>query len=147
MPKLYKSDAIMPRPPIEIGLSLAVKALAIVALGISPIAIVVFEVLLNFSAMFNHGNFALPNKLEKALRLILVTPDMHRVHHSRLQAETDSNFGFCLSVWDRWFGTYKESSSNDLRADNIGLDEFRKSSDHRVDRLLWQPFVGEPKGH
>ena len=127
-------------PPIEIGLSLVVKAFVIVALGVSPAAIVVFEVLLNFSAMFNHANFSLPKSFENFLKVLIVTPDMHRIHHSVRQPETDSNFGFCLSVWDRLFQTFTARSALDLQADNIGLAEFRTAKDQQVHKLLMQPF-------
>jgi sterol desaturase/sphingolipid hydroxylase (fatty acid hydroxylase superfamily) len=127
--------------PIEIALSLVVKAIAIMAFGFSPLAIVIFEVMLNFSAMFNHANFSLPESVERVLKRVLVTPDMHRVHHSVLQKETDSNYGFCLSIWDYVFRTYTKQSVRDLRQhSNIGVEVFRAPSDQRIDQLLLQPF-------
>lgn len=101
--------------PIEIGLSIAVKAAAIFILGLSPLSVLVFEMLLNFSAMFNHSNFKLPSVLEKVLVSVVVTPDFHRVHHSVIISETNSNYGFFLSIWDRVFRTYKAYSKNDLK--------------------------------
>jgi sterol desaturase/sphingolipid hydroxylase (fatty acid hydroxylase superfamily) len=91
--------------PVEILLSLAIKDAAVVALGAPAEAVLVFEVLLNATALFNHANVAIPPWLGRPLRRVLVTPDMHRVHHAEIQRETHSDFGFCLSVWDRMFGT------------------------------------------
>jgi sterol desaturase/sphingolipid hydroxylase (fatty acid hydroxylase superfamily) len=92
--------------PLEIVLSMGIKFATIALLGAPVLAVVVFEVLLSACAMFNHGNIRLPDRLDRALRWVLVTPDMHRVHHSALPRETNSNFGFNLSWWDRLFGTY-----------------------------------------
>lgn len=126
--------------PIEIGLSVLVKFLAVLVLGLSPVSVIVFEVLLNFSAMFNHSNFQLPKKIEKIVAKVIVTPDFHRVHHSILVPETNSNFGFCLSIWDHLFSTYKPSSKNDLKTDVLGLEKHRSLQDQRIDSLLLQPF-------
>ncbi|MEQ1652958.1 MAG: sterol desaturase family protein, partial [Hyphomicrobium sp.] len=92
--------------PIEIALSMLWKIVCVVALGVSPLAVLLFEIILNGCAMFNHANVALPQWLDRALRTFLVTPDMHRVHHSVIGRELNSNFGFNLSIWDRVFGTY-----------------------------------------
>lgn len=126
--------------PIEILISIGLKGLAVFTLGITPVAIIVFEVLLNFSALFNHGNFSLPPRIEKGLRFLIVTPDMHRIHHSILFPETHSNFGFFFSFWDRFFKTYKKESQNDLRIAKIGLESFRDKRNQRLDQLLLQPF-------
>lgn len=126
--------------PIEIGLSIFVKALAVLLLGLSPMAIILFEIVLNFSAMFNHSNFSLPIFLEKHISKVIVTPDFHRVHHSVLESETNSNFGFFLSIWDHLFKTYKAKSKNDLKKDVIGLESYRSFQEQRVDSLLMQPF-------
>ena len=126
--------------PIEIGLSIVVKALAIFILGISPVSVIVFEIILNFSAMFNHSNFQLPKPLEIVIARFVVTPDFHRVHHSILEPETNSNYGFFLSIWDRLFGTFKAKSINDLRQNVIGLEKYRSRKDQRIDSLLMQPF-------
>jgi sterol desaturase/sphingolipid hydroxylase (fatty acid hydroxylase superfamily) len=100
----------------------------------------VFEVLLNATSLFNHANLALPAWLDSALRLVLVTPDMHRVHHSEVPAETDSDFGFCLSCWDRLFGTYCAVPAAGQLGMVIGVAEFRADQEQRLDRLLTQPF-------
>ena len=93
--------------PGEIVLSMLVKLLAIAVLGALPLAVLAFEVVLNATSMFNHGNVRLPPRLDRVLRLLVVTPDMHRVHHSIDRRETDSNFGFNVPWWDRLFGTYR----------------------------------------
>ncbi|MFM7419128.1 MAG: sterol desaturase family protein [Alphaproteobacteria bacterium] len=126
--------------PIEILLSMGIKMAAVVALGAPAEAVLVFEVLLNATAMFNHSNVALPLWLDRVLRWVLVTPDMHRVHHSVVHAETDSNFGFCLSVWDRIFGTHIPEPAAGQLGMVIGIDEFRADEEQRLDRLLTQPF-------
>ena len=108
--------------PLEILLSTLVKFAAIVALGPPVLAVLVFEVLLNVSAMFNHANVALPMWLEARVRRLLVTPGMHRIHHSVIENERNSNYGFCLSVWDRWLGTYTPAPRGEL---DIGLADRR----------------------
>ncbi|HUG69164.1 MAG TPA: sterol desaturase family protein [Pirellulaceae bacterium] len=128
---------------IEILLSFGVKCAVIVLLGASPLAVVVFEVLLNGTAMFNHSNVRLPGWLDRALRLVVVTPDMHRVHHSVIKRETNSNFGFNLPWWDYLLGTYRDQPANGHESMTIGLSQFR---DERVGRLPWMltlPFFGE----
>jgi sterol desaturase/sphingolipid hydroxylase (fatty acid hydroxylase superfamily) len=126
--------------PVEILLSMAIKMAAVVALGAPAEAVLVFEVLLNATSLFNHANLALPAWLDGALRLVLVTPDMHRVHHSEVQAETDSDFGFCLSCWDRLFGTYRAEPAAGQLGMVIGVVEFRADQEQRLDRLLTQPL-------
>lgn len=126
--------------PVEILLSLGVKAAAIAAIGAPAVAVLLFEVLLNASSMFSHANLRLPPRLEGALRRVIVTPEMHRVHHSVIPRETDSNFGFNLSVWDRLFGTYRAEPEAGHAAMTIGLVEFRDPAEARLDRLLTQPF-------
>lgn len=126
--------------PIEILLSLGIKAVAVVALGAPAEAVLVFEVLLNASALFNHANLALPAWLDRPLRWVLVTPDMHRVHHSEIREETDSDFGFCLSCWDRLFGTYVAEPSKGQLGMVIGVEGFRADAEQRLDRLLLQPL-------
>ena len=108
--------------PLEILISAALKLGAVAALGAPVIAVLVFEVLLNAAAMFNHANVSLPGWLEGPVRRLLVTPDMHRIHHSVLESERNSNYGFCLSVWDRWFGTYTRAPRGEL---DIGLASWR----------------------
>ncbi len=111
--------------PLEILLSTAIKFAAIVALGAPALAVLLFELLLSSSSLFNHGNVALPTAVDRALRHALVTPDMHRIHHSVIQTERDSNYGFCLAVWDRLFGTYTVAPAGGQTGMRIGLDAHR----------------------
>ena len=130
--------------PIEIVLSMLIKFAAILVIGPSPEAVVVFEVLLNATAMFNHGNVRLPTAVDRWLRWIVVTPDMHRVHHSVEDDETNSNFGFNLPWWDRLFGTYRDQPRNGHEGMTIGIHGFRDPG--QVDRLpgmLALPFSGK----
>jgi sterol desaturase/sphingolipid hydroxylase (fatty acid hydroxylase superfamily) len=108
--------------PVEMLLSALIKFAAVVALGAPVLAVLVFEVLLNGTAMFNHANVSLPTWLEPWVRRVLVTPDMHRVHHSVIESERNSNYGFCLSVWDRLLGTYTPAPHGEL---DIGLAAWR----------------------
>jgi len=126
--------------PLEILLSLAIKIAAVLALGVPAPAVVIFEVLLNATSMFNHGNVALPPRLERIARLIVVTPQMHQVHHSIERAETDSNFGFNLPWWDRLFGTYRAAPKAGEAGLTIGLPIFRDVAELNIVRLLTQPF-------
>lgn len=126
--------------PIEILLSLGIKLGVVAALGPPAVAVLVFEVLLNATAMFNHGNVRLPLPVDRLLRLIVVTPDMHRVHHSVLPEETNSNFGFNFPWWDRLLGTYRDQPASGHDAMTIGIDQFRESRELRLDRMLVQPF-------
>jgi sterol desaturase/sphingolipid hydroxylase (fatty acid hydroxylase superfamily) len=126
--------------PIEILLSMIIKFAVIAALGAPAAAVLVFEVLLNACAMFNHSNVRIPERVDAALRGVLVTPDMHRVHHSVVRQETDSNFGFCLSWWDRLFGTYRAQPAAGQLGMTIGIEEFRAPEEARLDRLITQPF-------
>ena len=111
--------------PIEIALSMLVKFAAIAALGVPPAAVVLFEVLLNATSMFNHANVRIPASLEPLLRWLVVTPDMHRVHHSIERDETNSNFGFNLPIWDRLFGTYRAQPRAGHEAMTLGIADFR----------------------
>lgn len=128
--------------PLEILLSLGIKLGVIVALGAPATAVLVFEVLLNATSMFNHGNVRLPVKLDRLLRRILVTPDMHRVHHSWHPDETNSNFGFNLPWWDYLFGTYRAQPRDGHLDMTLGINQFRDPRELRLDRMLWQPFRG-----
>jgi sterol desaturase/sphingolipid hydroxylase (fatty acid hydroxylase superfamily) len=119
--------------PLEIAASMLVKIAVIYALGPPAVAVLVFEVALNGTALFNHANLALPRGLDRALRLLLVTPDMHRVHHSVDRVEHNSNFGFCLSVWDRIFRTYRAQPAAGHDGMTIGL----QWQDDRPARLGW----------
>jgi sterol desaturase/sphingolipid hydroxylase (fatty acid hydroxylase superfamily) len=126
--------------PLEILLSLAIKMAAVLVLGVPALAVLIFEVLLNATSMFNHSNVALPPRLEPIARWIVVTPQMHQVHHSALRSETDSNFGFNLPWWDRLFGTYRAKPSAGEQGMTIGLPIFRDVAELRIVRLLTQPF-------
>jgi sterol desaturase/sphingolipid hydroxylase (fatty acid hydroxylase superfamily) len=126
--------------PLEILLSLAIKMAAVVALGVPALAVPIFEVLLNATSMFNHSNVALPSRLETIARWIVVTPQMHQVHHSIERQETDSNFGFNLPWWDRLFGTYRAKPAAGEQGMTIGLPIFRDVAELRIVRLLTQPF-------
>ena len=126
--------------PIEILLSMAIKFGVIAALGAPALAVLIFEVLLNATSMFNHSNVALPLRLDQVLRWIVVTPDMHRVHHSIVVRETNSNFGFNLPWWDRLFGTYRAQPAAGHRDMTIGIAQFREPVEQRLDRMLTQPF-------
>jgi sterol desaturase/sphingolipid hydroxylase (fatty acid hydroxylase superfamily) len=129
--------------PVEVLLSLGIKLGAVMLLGASALAVVLFEVLLNATSMFNHGNVRIPGWLDRVLRLVLVTPEMHRVHHSVLSEETNSNFGFNLSWWDFLLGTYRSQPRAGHEAMNIGLTQFQ---DERVEQLPWMlalPFIGK----
>ena len=130
--------------PIEILISTAIKCAAIAALGAPVISVFVFEMLLNATAMFNHANASLPQRLERWLRWLVVTPDMHRVHHSVRYEESSSNFGFNLPWWDRLFGTYRAQPRLGHAVMTIGVDAFRSSQDLRLDRLLVQPLRDTP---
>ena len=130
--------------PVEILLSMAIKLAAILVLGAPPVAVLVFEVLLNATSMFNHGNVALPLRLDRFLRLIVVTPDMHRVHHSIDRRETDSNFGFNVPWWDSLFGTYRAQPAMGHARMTLGIDRFRDPRELRLDRMLLQPLRNDP---
>ena len=130
--------------PIEIVLSMAIKFAAVAVFGISPQAALLFEIILNATAMFNHANLRLPPALDRWLRLLIITPDMHRVHHSVIRRETDSNYGFNLPWWDRLFGTYQAQPHHGHEAMTIGLHQWRDQ--HRLGfwALLAIPFVRKP---
>ncbi len=129
--------------PIEILLSLMIKMVAVALIGVTAMAVLIFEVLLNVTSMFNHSNVALPVWLEPIARWIVVTPQMHLVHHSVVRAETDSNFGFNLPWWDRLFGTYHAAPAAGEQAMTIGLPIFRAIGELRIVNLLTQPFRDE----
>lgn len=128
--------------PLEIAISMVIKIAAVVALGAPPSAVLIFEVVLNATSMFNHGNVRIPLATDRPLRWLLVTPDMHRVHHSIIRVETNSNFGFNLSWWDRALGTYRAEPERGHLGMTIGLDQFRDPAELRLDRMLLQPWRG-----
>ncbi|MCP4400750.1 MAG: sterol desaturase family protein [bacterium] len=127
--------------PIEILLSMLIKFAAVVVLGPPPVAVLIFEVLLNGTAMFNHGNIAIPVRIDRVLRWFVITPDMHRVHHSIRSRETHSNFGFNLPWWDRLFGTYCDQPRHGHEGMQIGIKIFREPKYLNLHWLLIQPFL------
>ena len=128
--------------PIEIVLSMLFKLGLVAALGAPAMGVLLFEVLLNATALFNHGNVRMPLGLDRLLRWLVVTPDMHRVHHSILVQETNSNFGFNLPWWDWLLGTYRDQPAVGHNAMTIGIEQFRDARELRLDRMLLQPFRG-----
>ncbi len=133
--------------PVEILLSMGIKLGVVAALGPLAVAVLVFEVLLNATSMFNHSNLKLPLGLDRVLRLVVVTPDMHRVHHSIHPNETNSNFGFNVPWWDRLLGTYRAQPREGHDAMTIGIEQFRTRADLRLDRMLIQPLKGPASGY
>ena len=131
--------------PLEIVLSMIWKAAVIIALGAPPVAVLVFEIVLNGAAMFNHANIKLPKAVDAILRLLIVTPDMHRIHHSTDPRETDSNYGFNLAIWDRLFSTYTQSPRRGDTGIEIGLSEWRDSRTASLGWALALPFRFPPK--
>jgi len=131
--------------PFEILLSMGFKLGLAVALGAPAAAVVIFEIVLNATSMFNHGNVWLPVRCDRILRWFVVTPDMHRVHHSVLPHETNSNFGFNLPWWDRLMGTYRAQPLAGHEAMTIGVEHFRDPCELRFGRLLLQPFRGDAR--
>jgi len=129
--------------PVEILISMVIKFGAIVVLGAPALAVVLFEIILNGMAMFNHGNFNIPLGLDRVLRSVVVTPDMHRVHHSVFPSETNSNYGFNLSWWDRIMGTYRAQPRLGHDGMTIGLNQFRDPSKLTLLWMLILPFVGK----
>jgi sterol desaturase/sphingolipid hydroxylase (fatty acid hydroxylase superfamily) len=129
--------------PIEILLSMGIKLGVVAAFGMPAVSVLIFEVLLNATSMFNHGNVRIPLSVDRVLRWIVVTPDMHRVHHSISPRETNSNFGFNLPWWDRLFGTYRDQPAAGHEGMTIGIEQFRDPRELRLDRMLVQPFRGE----
>ncbi|HLO24692.1 MAG TPA: sterol desaturase family protein [Geobacteraceae bacterium] len=127
--------------PIEIVISIGIKLMAVVLIGPPAMAVVIFEVLLNATSQFNHGNIRMPEAADRFLRLLVVTPDMHRVHHSVIPRETNSNFGFNLPWWDRLCGTYRPQPELGHTGMTIGLKEFRDPALLSLPRLLKLPFI------
>jgi len=134
--------------PIEIVLSMLIKFASIIVLGAPVLAVVIFEVVLNAMAMFNHGNVSLPRGLDRIVRLFVVTPDMHRVHHSTEDNEANSNFGFNLSIWDRLFGTYIDQPREGHDNMTIGIHQYRDPKQVSwLPGMLALPFVGRVTGY
>jgi len=133
--------------PIEILLSMGIKLGVVAALGAPAVAVLAFEVLLNATSMFNHSNVRMPARLDRVLRWIVVTPDMHRVHHSIAARETNSNFGFNLPWWDRLFGTYRDQPAAGHEGMTIGIEQFRDPAEQRLDHMLTQPFRDDDRSY
>jgi len=133
--------------PIEILLSMGIKLAVVASLGPPAIAVLVFEVLLNATAIFSHSNVNIPRSIDRVLRWLVVTPDMHRVHHSIHPSETNSNFGFNLPWWDRLLGTYRPQPREGHEAMIIGIEQFRTVRDLWFDRMLIQPLHGPASGY
>lgn len=129
--------------PIEIVLSMGIKIAVILLIGAQPIAVLFFEIVLNATSMFNHSNVYIPKGIDRLLRWVVVTPDMHRVHHSVIRQETNSNFGFNLPWWDRLMGTYCDQPAEGHLDMVIGLDPFRSPDRLTLARILLLPFVGD----
>lgn len=132
--------------PIEIVISMGIKLITVAALGPPALAVLIFEVALNTTSMFNHSNIHIPEGIDRVLRLFVVTPDMHRVHHSVIIRETNSNYGFNLPWWDRLLGTYKSQPDKGHQGMTIGLSQFRDPKSLTLPWLLVLPFVGDPGG-
>jgi sterol desaturase/sphingolipid hydroxylase (fatty acid hydroxylase superfamily) len=133
--------------PVEILISMGIKLAAVAALGPPAVAVLLFEVILNATALFNHANIDLPRPVDRVLRLFVVTPDMHRVHHSIDPRETNSNSGFNLPWWDRLLGTYIAQPAKGHGRMEIGIEQFRTRRDLWLDRMLIQPLRGPASGH
>ncbi|MBX7539698.1 sterol desaturase family protein [Qipengyuania sphaerica] len=123
--------------PVEIALSMLYKMAVVAALGLPVWGVFLFELVFNIATLFTHANFALPKSLEKPVRALIVTPDMHRIHHSAIQRETDSNYGTLLSGWDRLFGTYTQDAEGNL---TIGLEEYQDTRPYKLGWSLLLPF-------
>lgn len=133
--------------PLEIIISTTYKVGLIYALGADPTTVIAFEIILNGSAMFNHGNVAIPEALNRVLCWFIITPDMHRIHHSALKSETDSNYGFLISCWDRFCGTYIGQSQHPQTEMDLGLADFRNLQQLGWMKLLQQPFLKSKTKH
>jgi len=133
--------------PVEILLSMLIKMAAVALLGAPVLAVILFEMVLNGMAMFNHANARLPLRLDACLRLVLVTPDVHRVHHSVIRSETNSNFGFNLSIWDRIFGTYQDQPRDGHDDMTIGLAQYQLEQSGSLVWMLTLPFTGHSGGY
>ena len=126
--------------PVELVLSYCLKIMFLILIGVDAISIIIFEIILNGSALWSHSNIKVSSWLDAVIRTVFVTPDMHRIHHSAHKHETNSNYGFCLSIWDRIFASYRKQPQDGHEKMTIGLDRFRKPQDQSLWRLLIQPF-------
>jgi sterol desaturase/sphingolipid hydroxylase (fatty acid hydroxylase superfamily) len=131
--------------PVEIAFSMVIKCLTVLLLGATPESVVLFEIVLNSCAVFSHSNFKLPLGLDRVMRLFVVTPDMHRVHHSIHRDETNSNYGFNIPWWDRLFRTYRDQPRDQHEAMQLGLPEFPRSKQTVwLGAMLKLPFIKQP---
>lgn len=126
--------------PIEILISMGLKVGIVFLIGAPALSVILFEVILNASAIFNHSNIRLPSSWDRIIRKIIVTPNMHRIHHSTLEEETNSNYGFFFSFWDRWFFSYKDAAHQPLEQLKMGLSEFRSEKYFAIFQLIVIPF-------
>ncbi len=126
--------------PLEILLSTLIKIAAVIALGAPALAVIAFEIALNATSLFTHTNIRLPDRTESVLRRLIVTPALHRIHHSIRPEETNSNYGFTLSLWDRAFGTFRPAPKGDPQTMPLGIETFRSRREAWLDRLLTQPL-------
>ena len=133
--------------PLEIMLSLLIKFAAVAAIGAPPLSVLIFEIMLNGAAMFNHGNIGIPIDVDRVIRTVLVTPDMHRVHHSTVMPETNSNFGFSFSWWDRILGTYKAQPQEGHDKMKIGLNGYHDDRSLKLSAMLMMPFSYQKRAH
>lgn len=131
--------------PLEMVLSMLIKMAVIILIGAPVTAVVLFEVVLNGVAMFNHSNIRLNTKVDRVLRLFIVTPDMHRVHHSWHKHETNSNYGFNLPWWDFIFATYRDQPQDGHDKMTLGINQFREPQDNQIHHILLQPFRGSSR--
>ncbi len=134
--------------PLEIIISMGYKVVCIYLIGANPVAVIAFEIILNGTATFNHSNINIPLKIDALLRWVLITPDTHRIHHSTVRFETDSNYGFSIPLWDRLFKTYRAEPGKSQTSLNIGLSEYRNQQEVGLIQCLFMPFGNQsPDGN
>jgi len=129
--------------PIEIILSMGIKMIVVILIGAPPVSVLIFEIILNGTSMFNHGNVRYSQQIDSFLRLLVVTPEMHRVHHSTVRWETNSNLGFNFPWWDRLFGTYRDQPTKGHLEMTIGLDQYKEPQKLTLPWLIVLPFIGK----
>jgi len=129
--------------PIEIILSMGIKMIVVILIGAPPLAVLIFEIVLNGTSMFNHGNVRYSQNMDAILRLLVVTPEMHRVHHSTIRWESNSNLGFNFPWWDRLFGTYRPQPAKGHLEMTIGLDQYKEPQKLTLPWLIILPFIGK----
>lgn len=129
--------------PIEIILSMGIKMIVVILMGAPPVSVLIFEIILNGTSMFNHGNVRYSQQIDSFLRLLVVTPEMHRVHHSTIRWETNSNLGFNFPWWDRLFGTYRDQPTKGHLEMTIGLDQYKEPQKLTLPWLIVLPFIGK----